>query len=121
MNEKISGDFLTMLEKSDLELIRGVIREEVGEALEQVVLPKFDYVNDEISGMKSDISGMKSEIHWIKANMVTKDFLEERLARFKVELANSAIWVANQVTRLTQVLHKNGVLTAEQVVSIRTG
>jgi hypothetical protein len=112
-----------MLEKQDLDQIQSIITasekrviqtvietvtenvttsvvEAVGEMIEHNILPQFDD---------------------IRSQMVTKDFLEERLTKFKEGLTDSALWVGKQMNRLTDVLYRSGTISAEQVLEIRRG
>lgn len=105
--------------------MRELMQETIGETLEEVVLPQFVELREEISGikaeiggMKGEISGIKAEVSWIKANMVTKDFLEDRLADFRISLADSADWVGRQLKRLTNTMYQGKALTADQVIAI---
>lgn len=85
-------------------VIKEVVDESIGQALEDVVLPRFEQVDQEIG--------------WMKANMVTRDFLEDRLADFRTSLTDSADWVGRQLKRLTNTMHQDGLLAADQVIQI---
>ncbi len=79
-----------MLTKEDLLLIRGVVKEVVKEELheglllfmEHQIMPHFEY-------MYSEFDKIHKELAWIKNQMVTKSFLEERLERFRLDLGLS--------------------------------
>ncbi len=120
-----------MLDKQDLGQIRDLLREEfaseqfrgtiyevVGEALEQVVLPRLAEHDERFEAIESRLGGVESRLGRIEANMVTRDFLEERLANFRLSLTDSADWVGRQLKRLTSELHNGDLLTAKQVIEI---
>jgi len=64
-----------MLDEKDLQMI-GV---EMGKVLEHNVMPQFDLLHEEIKGIKGEIVG-------IKAVMVTKDYLDEKMANLESKL-----------------------------------
>lgn len=68
------------------------IGEEMGRVLEQNITPQFDAIHEEIGGIKGEIGGLKGEIVGIKtrltkieATMVTKDYLDDKLADLRGE------------------------------------
>ncbi|MEK7105419.1 MAG: hypothetical protein AAB865_01915 [Patescibacteria group bacterium] len=110
--QEIQNVVQTALDSRGLDQMRGMMEEVikdtvpqiVGDALEQVILPEIQELRDEIAS--------------IKATMVTRDFLEERLTDFRVGLADSADWVSRQLKRLTNELYQGRLLTAQQVIQI---
>ena len=54
------------------------IGEEVGRVLEQNVTPQFDAIHEEIGGIKTRLTK-------VEATMVTKDYLDEKLADLRGE------------------------------------
>ena|SRR3989338_4140391 len=101
-----------MFDKNEMDQMRGLMHEVVqdtvpqivGEALEQVVLPQ--------------IQGLREEIAEIRAVMVTKDYLEDRLADFRASLNHSADWFGLQLKRLTNILYQRQLLTTQNVIEI---
>lgn len=78
-----------MLDEKDLHLI-GV---ELGKVLEHNIMSQFDLLHEEIKGIKEEIGGIKGgiggikgEIVGIKAAMVTKSYLDDKLADLKSDL-----------------------------------
>ncbi len=88
------------------EELRGVIREEIGSALEQIVLPKFDEID--------------ARFDRIESTMVTRDFLEDRLADFKGTLRQTGGQALRQIKVLATELHRNSVLSKDQVIQVTT-
>ena len=114
-----------MLDKNDLLMIREAIHEVVGDVMEEIVLPRFegidrrlDGIDGRLEGIDRRLDGTDGRLGRIEATMVTRDFLEDRLADFRASLAHSADWVGRQLKRLTHELHKGNVLHAEQVIQI---
>ena len=118
-----------MLDKQDLQDIRGVVREEVhqvvSDLMEHNILPHFDVIHKELTEvksdvgtLKSDVGTLKSDVAMIKATMVTKDFLEDRLADFKVSLKTGAQTINTKLNRMTQILHKKNMLTVLEINQI---
>ena len=132
-----------MLDKQDLQDIRGVVREEVhqvvSDLMEHNILPHFDVIHEELADVKSDVSTLKADVStlksdvgtlkvdvgtlkadvsMIKATMVTRDFLEDRLSDFKASLKIGAQTVNAKMNRMTQVLHKKNLLTVLEINQI---
>ncbi len=101
-----------MLEKEDLEAIRGVMIEVMGEMLEEIVLPRFDTLETDVAELKTDMTTVKGKLN----DMVTVDYMDRRLFDQKGELANSGIRASHQVKTLATELHRNGVISADQFV-----
>jgi hypothetical protein len=93
-----------MLDKKDLQSIKEVVTETVGESLQQIVLPRFDAI--------------EGRLEKVESSMVTMDYLDRRLERFKDELKDTGSKALRKISRLTEALHANGGLTAAQVVEI---
>ncbi len=73
----------------------------------------------DVACLKTDVGALKTDVGYLKTAMVTKDYLDDKLAQFKIGLKDSAARFGRQVNRLIVELHKGGVLSAEQVVQIR--
>lgn len=83
-----------MLTKQDLQSIGGVVREEirtetpkivhevVGQIIEEVVNPQFDTIHKELEGIHEEIDVMRADIVDVKRTMISKDYMEGRLASF---------------------------------------
>lgn len=99
--------------------IRDVVVESVGEAFEQVILPRLDALETDMAELKTDMAELKTDMVSVKgklADMVTVDYMDRRLVDQKGELANSGIRASHQVKTLATELHRNGVITADQFV-----
>ncbi len=99
-----------MLTNKDLELIRGVIHESVGTLLDEMILPKFNEIDerfDRIEGRLDDHDNKFSQ-------MVTKDYLDDKFADFKAELSDTGSKAEQHVKRLAITLQKNGVISTPQ-------
>ncbi len=116
-----------MLDKKDLEAIRGVIQETVGEVLEEIVLPRFEQVDKRFEQVDKRFEQidqrfdrMDQRFDKIESTMVTKDHLEDRLVDFKATLKQTGGQALRQIKTIATELHRNNVLSAEQVVQITT-
>ncbi len=74
----------------------------------------------DVAVLKTDVAVLKTDVGGLKTSMVTKDYLDEKLADFKAGLKDSATKAVRHVSRMAQMLYKGGLLTAEQVLEIRT-
>lgn len=135
LREEFQGEELRSVirEEFQSEGLRSIIREEVGDALEQIVLPRFDTVESRLDKVEGRLEKVESRLDKVDGRLgkvenrlegfstiyVTKEYLDDKLADFKTGLEDSSRWVAKQVARLTDTLHKGGVLNAEQVIEIR--
>ena len=109
--------------------IRGVVKEivveSVGEALEEIVLPRFEQIDQRFEQIDHRFEQIDQRFDRIEGRlgkmesaMVTRDFLEERLVDFRVSLTDSADWVGRQLKRLTHTMHQGGLLTPDQLIEI---
>lgn len=136
-----------MLEKNDLDQIRGVVREEVstaintavnasesriitavGEMLEQNIMPQFDRIYEKFDGVDKRFDGVEKRLEHvekslvnIKSVMVTRDYLEDRLADFKTHLTNSAGKVNRKLVAFMKLTYRKGGMTAEEFTAINSG
>jgi len=63
------------------------IKEEIASVIEDNINPQFDelrdkigVISDNVGSLKSDVSSLKSEIGYVKSQMVTKSYLDDKLA-----------------------------------------
>lgn len=96
-----------MLEEKDIQKIG----EEVGKVIEQNITPVLD-------GMRGDIDGMRGDIEKIKSEMVTKSYLDDKLADIEGQLIGKLRKGDNKVNRLIEVLHNKSVLSNEDVARL---
>ena len=70
--------------------------------------------------IESDIGGMKSDIGKIKANMVTKDHLDDKLADLKGDLIIIMRKEDIKIRALVEILRKKNILTKEEEKKVLT-
>ena len=93
-----------MLDKQDLQDIRGVVREEVhqvvSDLMEHNILPHFDVIHEELADVKSDVGTLKSDVSTLKADVGT---LKVDVGTLKVDVgtlkADVSMIKATMVTR----------------------
>ena len=112
------------LDQDDLQKIG----QEVGKVIEQNVNPQFDEIRSDMdemktdingmktdmNGMKTDMNGMKADINGIKALMVTKDYLDDKLADLRGDLVILMRKEDTKVTKLIEVLQKKQILNDQE-------
>ena len=131
-----------MLEASDLKLIKQVVQE----VIEEDVLPhfvdvydrfeninhrfesidqkfenidrRFENIDRKFEGMDQRFDRVDERLDTIESTMVTKDYLESRLADFRKTLKQSGGKALGQIKMMAKELHRNGSLSAHQVVQI---
>lgn len=69
----------------------------------EAVKEGFTGVQTDIESLKSDVGGLKKEITAMKAVMVTKDYLDEKLGPIR-----------GKINVLVDVLHQNKAISEEQ-------
>src|SRR3990167_5380096 len=95
MEEKITIDALAGMMKKEFDGIGG----------------RFDKLDGEIKQIKGDITGMKGEIGSIKATMVTKDYLDDKLADLRGDLVVLMRKEDTKVGKLIDVLKRRKVIS----------
>ena len=75
---------------------------------------RFDRIENEVGGMKSEMGSMKTEIGAIKATMVTKSYLDDKLADFKGDMVSMLRKEDQKVNRLVGVMGEKKLLTAAE-------
>jgi hypothetical protein len=66
------------------------ILEAIGLLADQMQEMRFDItgIKNDVGGLKFDVSNLKTEIARIKATMVTKDYLDDKLADLHSDIVN---------------------------------
>lgn len=75
-------------------------------------------IDGEIRGMKSDIGSLKSDIGWIKSNMVTKDFLDDKLADLRGDLVVLVRKEDTKLLKLVDILKGRQLISAEEANTV---
>ena len=72
-------------------------------------------INQEISGIKEEIGGIKGELTAIKAVMVTKDYLDDKLADLKGDIIVKQRKIESRIDTLVTMLSNRKVLEKTDV------
>ena len=83
--------------------VPGIVYEAVGEIMEEMIIPRFDRLETWQQNVTNGAT-----------NVVTKDYLDEKLENFKDSLREYGATAGQQVRRLTTILHKNGTISTPQ-------
>lgn len=75
-------------------------------------------IDGKISNMQSDITSIKSEIGWIKSNMVTKDFLDEKIADLRGDLVVLVRKEDTKLLKLVDILKERKLISAEEATVV---
>ena len=110
-----------MLEEKDLHLIKRVVQE----VIEEDVVPhfidvydRFENIDQRFENIDQRFENIDQRLETIESTMVTKDYLESRLADFRKALKQSGGRALTQIKGMAKILHRNGVLSPQQVVEI---
>lgn len=103
-----------MLEEQDFKRIA----EEVALVIEHNVNPQFEELRADIGMLKSDVGTLKSDVStlkydvaYLKNNMVTKDYLDDKISDLRSDLTNLVYQEDNRVSALTDTLHHRKLLS----------
>lgn len=124
-----------MLEEQDLKLIKRVVQEVIEEEVTphfmsvgnkflaidqqfQSMDQRFDRIDQRFEVMDQRFERVEGRLVNIETTMVTKDYLEDRLSDFKETLKQSGERAMYQIKKMAMALHKNSILSAQQVVEI---
>lgn len=110
-----------MLEERDLQLIKRVVQEVIEEEVTPHfigVAQQFESIDHRFDKMDQRFENIEVRLSKIETTMVTKDYLEDRLSDFKETLEQSGARAMYQIKKMATAFHKNGTLSAQQVVEI---
>ena len=85
---------------------------------EVVTKGEFSELKGDFSGLKSEVGELKSEVSGIKATMVTKDYLDDKLADLRGDLVVLTRKEDNKLKTLVGVLHGKRVISDSDVKKI---
>lgn len=81
---------------------------EVGKVIEDNVNPRFEAIEKRLDGVEQRLDGVEGRLTSLETGMVTKDFLERRLAK-----------TDGKINILANILEKKDIITAEERETIR--
>ena len=81
---------------------------------------RFQQMDQRFDKMDQRFDRVEGHLSNIEVNMVTKDYLEDRLGDFKASLKQTGTRALRQVKQMAGDLYKNRMPTADQVVQITT-
>lgn len=113
--QQIGEIFENKLNKAIDENIMPKVALEVGEIIEQNVMPAMEELGTEIAGIKEEISGMKEEISGIKAVMVTKEYLDDKLADLRGDMIVNFRKLDGKTDHLIGMLNKKKIISEPEV------
>ncbi|HCC23122.1 TPA: hypothetical protein DF272_03000 [Candidatus Falkowbacteria bacterium] len=79
---------------------------------------RFDKIEGDIKEIRGDIQEIRGDVQNIRGTMVTKDYLDEKMADQRGDLVVLMRKEDNKVKRLIDVLIQRGVITTEDKKSI---
>ena len=88
------------------------IGEEVGKVIEQNIIPVLDAMNKEIAGIKEEITG-------IKAVMVTKSYLDDKMADLEGSVITRQKKEDKRFNLLVEFLQKKQILGETEIKMLR--
>lgn len=97
-----------MLNQSDLKKIN----KEIGQVIEDNINPQFDAVNQRMDKVEKDILD-------IKVTMVTKSYLDDKLADLEGGLITKLRKEDQKVNRLIEIMQVKSLLTHEDVKHLK--
>ncbi|HUT21788.1 MAG TPA: hypothetical protein VMX18_00065 [Candidatus Bipolaricaulota bacterium] len=116
-------------EKIDERLDQGFgrFRHEIVEVIEQNINPQFDELRagvsdlkSDVSELKSDVSELKSDVNNIKAQMVTKDYLDDKLADLRGDYVVLMRKEDKKLTKLVEILTRRELIDTADADEVLT-
>jgi uncharacterized protein YoxC len=118
-----------MLSEKDLQKI-GI---EVGRVIEQNVTPTLDALRTDVDGLRSDVDGLRSDVDGLRSDvdglttnvdglrnqMVTKDYLDDKLADLKGFFVQNIRIEDNKVNHLISIHEKKKHLNKKEVGELK--
>lgn len=95
-----------MLEEKDIQKIG----EEMGKVIEQNVIPVLDIMNKKIEKLDQRIEKLDQRVGMVEASMVTKSYLDDKLADLEGNLISKLRKEDEKINRLIEVLKDKSVL-----------
>lgn len=91
------------------------IIEAVGTMVEQNIIPQFDAIHTEIGGLHTEIGGLHTELGTIRAEMVTKEYLDDKLSDLRGDLVVLTRKEDTKLRELVTVLREKNILNDPEV------
>jgi hypothetical protein len=80
---------------------------------------RFERIENDIGGLKTEVGSLKTEVCAIKASMVTKAYLDDKLADLKGDMVAMVRKEDVKVDNLTGLLSKKSVLSKIEAKEIQ--
>ena len=110
------------MDKNDLEQIRTLVREEIGGAIEGVIMPVLDIVMEDIHGLKADVGGLKADVAElkIKVGVLTtrypdKAYLDDKINDLRGDILAGRKLDSARVDKHISFHHQKGALSDDEV------
>ncbi|MEK7158199.1 MAG: hypothetical protein AAB733_01330 [Patescibacteria group bacterium] len=107
-----------MLTKEDLKQISQLIYQNVGQIIEEHVNPQFDKVWEKFDSVDERFDSINDRLNRIEATMVTKDYLDEKLANLRGDLIEIDRKEEQKINGLVSVLVHNKTVSPRQARSL---
>lgn len=75
---------------------------------------RFDKIESDVSELKHDVSELKTEVTEIRSKMVTKEYLDDKLADFRCERTVSLRKENEKVEKIVNTLRDENVFSEKQ-------
>ena len=98
-----------MLEEKDIKQIG----EEMGKIIEDNINPQFESVYKQLDKISGRLDGVDGRLDRIEATMVTKSYLDDKLADLEGNLISKLRKEDEKVNRLIEILQNKSVLSSE--------
>lgn len=115
LDKKLDEKFL----KFEDRIVNRIIGD-VGEMLEQNVLTEIEKVRVGLEDVKTDVAGLKKDVTAIKATMVTKEYLDEKLGGTRGDLIAYDRRLEAKTDTLVGALERNKTLAPADIAVLET-
>lgn len=104
-----------MLNQTDLKKIN----KEIGQVIEDNIDPQFETINQRFDRVEQRLDNIEKDTSVIKATMVTKSYLDDKLADLEGGLIAKLRKEDQKVDRLIEIMRVKSLLTHEDVKHLR--
>ncbi len=81
---------------------------------------KFTKIDERFDGVDEKFNGINKKLGWVESNMVTKDYLDEKLADLRGDLVVLIRKEDNKVKKLVDILQKRDIISEDESREIFT-
>jgi hypothetical protein len=103
------------MEEKDLKQIKEVIHEEIGQVWDKNIAPAFDDIYKRFDGVDGRLDGVEGRLNRIESQMVTKSYLDDKVADLEGGLVVKLRKEDEKVNRIIDLLKRHKVVPLDEL------